>query len=146
MTLYVDPSSLFKLYVAEIDTNEVRQIVDSEDELASSALAYAEMRATLAAAARAQPPRISESNYSTLLQSFETDWRALLQVWPNERLVRRAGNLAENHRLRGYDAVHLASALFLRETLSSDIKLLSHDVDLRRSAVAESLEVMLTAL
>ena len=46
------------------------------------------------------------------------------------RLARGAGELAEEHKLRGYDAVHLASAL----ALGSDITLVTWDEDLRRAA------------
>ncbi len=35
-----------------------------------------------------------------------------------EGVVRAAGDLAETHALRGFDAVHLASALLMREAAS----------------------------
>jgi predicted nucleic acid-binding protein len=45
-------------------------------------------------------------------------------------LARRAGELAEEHKLRGYDAVHLASAL----ALGADTTLVTWDEDLKRAA------------
>ena len=45
-----------------------------------------------------------------------------LRIWPDfrwikvsERLMRQAGQLIFKHGLRGYDSVHLASALLLKE-------------------------------
>lgn len=45
-------------------------------------------------------------------------------------LAQRAGELAEQHGLRGYDAVHLASALML----ATDTTFVSWDHDLQRAA------------
>jgi predicted nucleic acid-binding protein len=46
------------------------------------------------------------------------------------QLAREAGQLAEKFALRGYDAVHLASALSAGEAIT----LVSWDKDLRRAA------------
>jgi predicted nucleic acid-binding protein len=45
-------------------------------------------------------------------------------------LAWRAGELAEEHELRGHDAVHLASAL----ALGTDTTLVTWDEDLKRAA------------
>jgi predicted nucleic acid-binding protein len=54
----------------------------------------------------------------------------LTLVGVDAQLAREAGELAEKLRLRGYDAVHLASAL----GLSTDTTLVSWDEDLRRAS------------
>jgi len=46
---------------------------------------------------------------------FDRDWRRYVRIPVTSRLVRLAGELAERHALKGYDAVHLASAVTLRE-------------------------------
>jgi uncharacterized protein len=48
----------------------------------------------------------------------------------DEQLAREAGDLAERFALRGYDAVHLASAL----SLGGPITLVTWDADLRNAA------------
>lgn len=53
-------------------------------------------------------------------------------------LARSAGRLAELRALRGYDAVHLASALTVD---AADLVLATWDRDLADAAVAEALAV-----
>jgi uncharacterized protein len=53
--------------------------------------------------------------------------------------VKRAGELAELRALRGYDALHLASALVLRERVSSTVMFLAFDLELTRAAQRERL-------
>jgi hypothetical protein len=74
----------------------------------SSTLAYPEGRAALALARRLE--RLTDG-YPTTVTSFETVFESLEAIDPGRQTVLRAGELAEQHALRGYDAVHLASAL-----------------------------------
>ena len=53
------------------------------------------------------------------------------------QLARDAGELAERLALRGYDAVHLASAL----ALGTDTTFVSWDADLRRAAASSGCAV-----
>ncbi len=98
---------------------------------AASLLSYPEGRAALAAARRGG--RLSVTGHSRALQQFEALQSELLLVGIDRTLARQAGTLAEELGLRGYDAVHLASALALGSTTT----LVSWDEDLRRAA-AES--------
>jgi predicted nucleic acid-binding protein len=54
----------------------------------------------------------------------------MLVVGIDVRLARHAGDLAQTHGLRGYDAVHLAAAL----SLATDTTFITWDADLRRAA------------
>ena len=56
-----------------------------------------------------------------------------------DEVVRHAGDLAERHALRGYDAVHLASAL---AAAADDAVLVTWDDDLGRAARAEGLAIV----
>lgn len=79
--------------------------------VASSILSYPEGRSALAAARR--KGRLTSSAHGRALADFEDTHRELLLVGIDHALARRAGELAEDFDLRGYDAVHLASALAL---------------------------------
>lgn len=57
-----------------------------------------------------------------------------------EAFAKDAGELAAHRALRGYDALHLASALVLREQISS-ITLLAFDRELMAAAKRESLRI-----
>jgi uncharacterized protein len=95
---------------------------------ASSILAYPEGRAALAGARRGR--RLSPRAYKQAREEFESLHRELLLVGIDGPLTRHAGELAEEHDLRGYDAVHLASAL----ALGADTTLVTWDGDLKRAA------------
>ena len=140
MILYLDSSSAVKLYVEEEDSANVERIVEAADRVSSSRIAYAEIRAAMAAAWRAG--RLPERPYRGLVQAFDEDWRHYVRVSPSEAVVRLAGNLAEKHGLRGYDAVHLASALSLKKLTLEDVSFSSRDQDLSNAASAEGLTLV----
>jgi predicted nucleic acid-binding protein len=75
----------------------------------ASHLVYPEARAALAAAFRAG--RIDRRDLRRAVADLEAATSAMLLVGVDEALAREAGRLAEEHSLRGYDAVHLATAL-----------------------------------
>ena len=95
---------------------------------ASSILSYPEGRAALAAARRGG--RLSPGGHGRARDEFDSLESELPLVGIDAVLARQAGELAEEFALRGYDAVHLASALALR----TDTTLVSWDEDLRRAA------------
>ena len=94
----------------------------------SSILSYPEGCAALAAARRGG--RLSTIAYSRALGDFELLQGELSLIGIDAQLARQAGQLAEQFALRGYDAVHLASALATGEVIT----LVSWDHDLRRAA------------
>jgi uncharacterized protein len=79
--------------------------------VASSILAYPEGRVALAAARRLD--RLGEEEHREALAAFEELYAELTTVGVDQELAARAGEHAENLGLRGYDAVHLATALGL---------------------------------
>lgn len=78
---------------------------------ASSIMAYPEGRAALAAARRIG--RLSAKGLASAVEDFRSAQGELLRVGIDEALALEAGELAQDLGLRGYDAVHLASALVL---------------------------------
>lgn len=109
--LYLDTSALVKLYVEESMSFETTRAVEEADAVATSLLAYAEGRAVFARARR--EARLSLAAYRHVLHEFLEDWSRLVIVEITERLVRNAGDLAARRALRGFDALHLASAMDL---------------------------------
>jgi predicted nucleic acid-binding protein len=73
---------------------------------------------------------LTAAGHTRARAEFELLHSELLVVGIDNALGERAGELAEQHGLRGYDAVHLASAL----SLATDITFVSWDQDLRRAA------------
>lgn len=94
----------------------------------TSILAYPEGRAALAAARRSG--RLTAPAHRRALDDFESLHRELSLIGIDVQMARKAGDLAERFALRGYGAVHLASAL----STGDQITLISWDEDLRRAA------------
>lgn len=103
---------------------------------ASSILAYPEGRAALAAARRLD--RLGEEEHRQTLAAFEELYAELTTVGVDQELASRAGGYAEDLGLRGYDAVHLATALELGD---EEVVLITWDRDLARAAEHVGLSV-----
>jgi uncharacterized protein len=107
MTVYLDTSSLVKLYLNEADSEAVAQLIDQADVVVTSVLAYPEARATFAR--RVRERQLSAAESATLARQFDEDWDRFVVITLGDELGRAAGRLADRHGVRGCDAVHLAS-------------------------------------
>lgn len=123
--------------IVETGSDLVAELWGTRMRAASSILCYPEGRAALAAARRAG--RLSATGHGRAREEFESLQSELLLVGIDEQLARTAGELAEELGLRGYDAVHLASALALGT--GAGATLVSWDGDLRRAAVQSGCSV-----
>jgi len=133
VTVYLDTSSLVKLYVHESGSDEVRQDLSDATAVATSAVAYPEARAAFAK--RRRERAVTPSVYRSIMRDFDTDWPAYLVVEPTMGLCRQAGDLGERYGLRGFDSVHLASYLEVaRETGALNARFSSFDRRLNRAA------------
>jgi len=105
--LYLDTSSLVKLYVEETASADVEGLVGSAEVTGTSLIGYAEAKAAFAR--RFRENAFSSKDYDQLRSQFESDWKNFLSIHVNPEIVRIAGDLAEKHGLRGFDAVHLGT-------------------------------------
>ncbi len=60
----------------------------------------------------------------------------------NEASISRADALESQHDLRGYDAVHLACVLILRESLGEEVSLATFDRQLWKASQNEGFTVL----
>ena len=111
MITYVDTSTLIKLIVEEVGSERAELIWHSADSLASVGLIVVEARAALAAAARGNWLSADQLHLAKAELAAFVDDLHLVEV--TEELIESAAQLAETESLRGYDAVHLAAALFV---------------------------------
>jgi len=137
--LYLDTSALIKLYVEEEASDAVRAAVDRASTVAASRLAYVEARAALARARR--EARIGLRDLRRAVMEFQEDWGCFFVVEVNAELARRAGELAEEHALRAYDALQLASALTVQRRLGAEVRFLAFDENLSGAARSAGLTV-----
>lgn len=123
--------------ISEPGSDVAHELWASPYRAASSVLAFAEGMAALAAGRRSN--RLTKGLHAESVIGFERAYEQLAAIGVDEQLTRSAGALAEEFALRGYDAVHLASALALA---GQDVALVSWDQDLCRAGLAAGLPVL----
>lgn len=131
MIAYFDTSALIPLLVEEPGSAVAEQLWDQAEHVASVRLVYAEARAALAQAERLG--RLTSRQLQRLVYQLEDLYAQLDRVEVDDALVRQAGRLAQDHALRGYDAVHLAA---LHRIADDQTVLVSGDHDLCAAAAA----------
>lgn len=85
------------------------------DHVVCAEIGFVEVRAALATAQRSS--RLDAAEMDTAKNQFEALWEQVSVVPVDTALVRAAGEIAELHRLRGYEAVHLAAAVAVPATV-----------------------------
>ncbi len=126
--IYLDTSALVKQYVQEIGSREVQRLIKSAEYAGTSLVTRTEMAAALARAARMKVLPAGEAEAAW--DQFDGEWSALSRLNVSRQIVDRAAALAWEFPLRGYDAVHLASAVLWQETLETQITLATFDREL----------------
>lgn len=132
MILYLDSSSLVKLYVEESGSPDVHRWVDDAEVLATSRVAFAEVMAALAR--RQREGSLDAAAFQAAEARLAVDWADIAVVEVDELA---AGRLAVQHALRGFDAMHLAAALDMRKDAGS-ARLAFTSFDKRQVMAAEA--------
>jgi len=139
MILYLETSDLVKLYAEEPDSNVILDRVQAADIVATSILSYAEARADLSRKFREKG--IDEKEYERVKKELDMDWEHYFVLNLTSDLVKSAGDLSEKHALRGFDALHLASAVEIKRLTSLPVTFSSSDARLRSAARDEGLVI-----
>lgn len=137
MILYLDTSSLVKLYIREDGSDEVGRLADDARMIATATVAYAEARSAFARLHRGG--FLDDAQLARVRDDFASDWTTCLRLQVTEELCLQAGDLAEDHGLRGFDAIHLAAYLDLRKRSGeSPVHFSAFDDRLNRAVESET--------
>jgi len=123
--IYLDTSALLKLYVQEKQSDDVYNLFKASENTGTSILTYTEMASAMSRAVRMQ--LISNDEAKEAWKKFLYEWPELNRLRMSSQLTERAASLAWQFGLRGYDAMHLASALTWQETLEAPVYLATFD-------------------
>ena len=134
--VYFDSSALVKLVLDETGSDIAAAVWNACDAALSSRLAYPEVCAALAAAGRNHD--LTESEAFAAADEWDIFWSSMRPIELSSAVEKAAGELAVLHRLRGADAVHLASALALG---SVEVTVAVWDQRLHAGAAAAGLRV-----
>ena len=139
MILYADSSSLAKLYIEEEGSAEIKEATRRAERVLTNLVAYAELRAALTRAL--SNTRITADGFQLARARLDADWKAILAIDVSITIVERAGDLADRYLIRGFDAIHLASAGQVRELNEGEVRFSTADRRLRDAAVGEGFSV-----
>ena len=139
MIAYFDTSALVKLYADEPGAQSARAAALEAELMATSIITYAEMRSAFARKLRFAD--ITAVALKQFKEQFERGWESFQIVPIEEHTVRRAGELAEAYGLKGFDAVHLASANILATRFGATT-FACFDAELSRAASACGMKLL----
>jgi len=129
---YLDTSALVKLYVPEEGYRALRAHAARSEALATSMVAYPEARAAFAHLLRTG--RTTVRQHARRMRRLNTDWDGFVRIELTPELIREAGDVAELHGLRGFDSIHLASGLWLKERSAAAVVFMAYDRRLHAAA------------
>jgi uncharacterized protein len=139
MIAYFDTSAIIPLIINEPSSDRCSRVWNESSRVVSVRLLYPEARAALAKAERMG--RLSGTQRDAAGVELETIIAEVDHIEVTEALARRAGELAQAHGLRGYDALHLAAASAVS---GSDFVLVTGDSDLAKAANSIGIAVSVT--
>lgn len=139
MIVYFDTSALLKRYVIETGSDAVAALWKEATVMATSQVLYAEVAASFARKRREQPANASLLDQAQ--QMFRKDWTGLHRIDVDDAVNRQVDELLGRHPLRGADAIHLASALLLRDLVKVSVTFACADIALVNAARAEGLTI-----
>ena len=137
---YFDTSALIKRFVEEKGSVLVASLIGQGGSVATAKVAYVEVYSGLTRKLREK--QLSSVHYARACQQFESEWSAYIRVETGDAMLQLARDLIHHHPLRGFDAIHLASALMLKRALGEEVIFAAADVRLLQAAGAERLQAL----
>jgi predicted nucleic acid-binding protein len=113
MILYLDTSALLKKYFKEPGSIEVISRWKEAKGIVTSSVAYAETMASFYRKKR--EVNIRGKVFGKILNSFQRDWTSFIRVEVTDDLNESIDEIVGRYSLRGFDSIHLASALIVQE-------------------------------
>lgn len=138
MILYLDTSALVKRYFQEPFTDDVLLRWKSATQIATSFVAYAETMASMYR--KKKNSNLTDTFIKEITETFHKDWESFIRVEVNDKLNEYINRVIEKYPLRGFDTIHLASAIAIHEKLPEDFVFACFDDALVRAAQSEGFE------
>jgi predicted nucleic acid-binding protein len=138
--IYADSSAIVKRYYAERGSDLLKSRWVTIDRIFTSRVAYAEIHAALARKAR--DGELARASFRTAAAAFEQEWLAYDHILVDEATLKDVRSLVRRHPLRGFDAIHLSAALWLRAELGRPLEFWASDQRLEAAAKRERFSVV----
>ncbi len=138
MILYLDTSALVKKYFTESGSADVISLWRNASAIITSSVVYAE---TVAAFHRKKRETGLDGNvFNPIVSSFRADYQTLTLVEVSRQVNNIVDRTVSLYPLRGFDAIHLASAIIIQTNLSERLLFVCFDQRLLDAARAEGLD------
>ncbi len=139
MISYFDSSSIVKWFFDEEDSETARRAKDSTDLAFTSVVSLPEV---LSAFTRSfLESRCTKSELALIRDEFLRIWVNFQKIKINEDLIHHSGQLVFTHNLRGFDSIHLASALLIDNNSREMTFFSCFDKRLNRAARMEGMQI-----
>jgi predicted nucleic acid-binding protein len=139
LIIYLDTSALLKQYVQETGSEDVEKLLGMAESTGTNLLTFVETASAISRAVHMK--LITDEEAWKTWEEFLVDWEHLVRFEVTGPITKRAAALAWQHGLRGYDAVHFASALTWQEAINAPVTLATYDQDLWSAAKKAGMEV-----
>lgn len=140
---YLDASAWVKRYYLETGTDWVQGLFAQNQIIACASLGFIEVMATLSRKRKAQD--IATLQFKQKALELEDDWKHFIQMHMSAETVDIAKELTKKLSIRGADAVHLASALILKNRFKEKndrLIFVASDHELKEAAKSSELDVI----
>ena len=137
MILYLDTSALVKRYFHEPYSEDVLSRWQEAEEIATSSVAYAESLASFYRKKR--ETELEDALLEQIVRNLRSDWHSFIRIQVNEELNEYIDKAIEAHPIRGFDAIHLASAMIMHENFQNRLLFACFDQRLKQAAQTEGI-------
>ena len=127
-----------KRYFYEPYSDDVISIWKAATQIVTSFVTYAETMASMYRKKRESD--LSDTLINNIADSFQREWESFVRVEVNDKLNEYIDRVVKKYSLRGFDAIHLASAIVINERFPEDFVFACFDDRLVDAAQLEGLE------
>jgi len=128
----LDSSAFVKRYVAEQASDDVLSEIVNAESIATAAVTLAELTSAFARLAKGGAFSLREAEARRA--ALDEDWQEIIRLPIDDSTVELAARVAWDHQVRGFDAIHLASALKWMEGMGAPVRFATFDRQLWRAA------------
>lgn len=138
--IYFDTSALAKNYIKEDGSDYVNKIIADSPVIAISKITYPEILSAFIR--RSKTGDISNRELIKLMNEFESQWDYFIVVDFKDELLPIIKTVIRKHLLKAADAIHLSSALWLKNAVNQDVTFVASDINLLNAAQNERLHII----
>lgn len=139
MTFYMDASALVKAYALEEGSKSVIEILNREEDIFLSKVAFAEIIFSLKR--KNLSGELEDKDFQKCRKQLEEDWHSFYVIELSDDILSILKDRVIKYPLRALDAIHLASAIWVDKLLEARPTFLCADTSLNEAAEDEGFKV-----